>query len=152
METIVPLEISPAHYISEAVNVFCSDCRFANKLYPLFFEHEGYQNPDRVFVAGGAKKLSSPANEGERQSTLEDILDLLKLHHCHRVNLGVHAGCGKYGKKFETEEEETLFFQGELLKAREKLQNFLRKNDYEAETHVYFCDWKGMHEVKGPAL
>ena len=151
METIVSLDIEPVHYTTEAVNCFCTDCRLA-ELYTSFFEVMGYENPDRIFVPGGAKKLASPANEGERQSTLEDILDLLKLHHCRCVNLSVHAGCGKYGKKFETEEEEAAFYQQELFKARDVLQKFLEKNNYETEVHSYYCDWKGMHEVKGPAL
>ena len=89
----------------------------------------------------------SSVEVGFRQSALEDILDLLKLHHCRRVNLGVHADCGKYGRKFETDEEEEAFFQEELFRAREILQNFLRESDYEAELHIYYCDWKGLHEV-----
>ncbi len=140
------------HYKSESCNVFCLDCRWCNEHYEEFYRQEGYHNPDRNYFAGGAKKLASPQNEGERESTLADILDLLKLHDCRRVNLGVHVNCGKYGKRFETPDEEIYFFQQELLKARQALLDYLRGKNCEAQIHMYLLDWEGMHEVKGPAL
>lgn len=119
------------HYKSESCNVFCLDCRWCNEHYEEFYRQEGYHNPDRNYFAGGAKKLASPQNEGERESTLADILDLLKLHDCRRVNLGVHVNCGKYGN----------------LKARQALLDYLRGKNCEAQIHMYLLDWEGMHEV-----
>ena len=148
MVTVLKFHVEPEHYKSEACNVFCLDCRWCNEHYEEFYRQEGYSNPDRNYFAGGAKKLASPQNDGELTSTLNDILDLLVLHDCHRVNLGVHVSCGKYSRKFGSLEEEIQFYQQELLKARQALWDYLRSKNYEAEIHMYLLDWEGMHEMK----
>ena len=147
MKTVIKFYVEPKHYKSGAYNLFCLDCNWCNEQYDKLYLQEGYLNPDRNYVPGGAKKLASPQNEGEREATLKDILDVLKLHDCHRTNLGVHVRCGKYGLKFETYEEEIHFLQQELLKAKDVLEDYLRQEDYEAEIHLYLFDREGMQEL-----
>jgi hypothetical protein len=83
-------------YVCDAAIVWCFDNRFELG-FRKFLKRHGVVYADPIKVAGGAKCLASPDNEGERTFVLDQIRKSVKLHGTRRVILMVHSDCGAYG-------------------------------------------------------
>lgn len=74
---------------------------------------------------GGAKKLSSPDYESQRENLLQDIRDAYSVHPFGLIVLINHSVCGKYklsGVSFDDPQKEEKFHTEELKKAAEILK------------------------------
>ena len=134
------------HYTAEAFTLRCFDDRFW-KAFKNFLKEQGYKHIDPESVAGGAKILSSPEKESDREFMLREIEKSIQLHHTQKVMLFTHYDCGAYGglARFQGNGDEQLaFHQAELAKAKAAvLEKFL---DIAVET--YFIDAAGI--IKTP--
>jgi carbonic anhydrase-like protein len=83
-------------YRCDAVIVWCFDNRFELG-FRKFLGKIGVSYSDPVKVAGGAKTLSSPAREADREFVLEQIRTSMQLHGTTRAILMLHSDCGAYG-------------------------------------------------------
>lgn len=83
-------------YQADAAILWCFDKRFELGLRK-YLRRIGIVNIDPIRVAGGAKCLSSPDQESDRQFVLEQIRKSIQLHGTPRVVLKVHSDCGAYG-------------------------------------------------------
>ncbi len=134
-------------YLCDAAVVWCFDNRFQLG-FAKFLKRLGIVNSDPIKVAGGAKCLSSPENEGEREFVLGQIRTSIRLHATKRVILMVHSDCGAYGgldggfggdARVEAEHHET-----ELRRAAEGLEKAIP----DIEVQAYFVDFEGIWAVE----
>lgn len=102
-----------------SVVVSCIDYRFWPDSLEIF--EKKYGKFDLIELAGGAKNLSSPTEEADSETLLENIGISVKLHNASRVILVNHLDCGAYGgsKKFEGYKQELDFHRVELEKAKQ---------------------------------
>ncbi|MEK9173181.1 MAG: hypothetical protein AAB594_01230 [Patescibacteria group bacterium] len=128
-----------AHYQADAVILWCVDDRFSSLLND-FVKLETFKHVDLVKIAGGAKDLAD-AKKPEDSFAFGQIKKLIELHRAPSIILVNHAKCGAYGKKFETEKEESDFHRAELQKARLLLEANLDKN---LNIKTYFADRGGL--------
>lgn len=84
------------HYRAQACILWCFDNRFWPALADLVKER-GFTSFDPVVVAGGAKNLGGPQEEGDRAFVLKQIGLSIKLHQASRVVLMTHEDCGAFG-------------------------------------------------------
>jgi carbonic anhydrase len=96
MRKVLHFDSSRAHYDCDAAVVWCYDNRFELALRKLL-KRTGVLRPDQIRVAGGAKCLSTPDLETDRQFVLEQIRKSARLHGTDTVILMVHSDCGAYG-------------------------------------------------------
>jgi len=96
----------------------CIDYRFWPQALPLL--KEKYGAFDLIEIAGSSKNLTSPLEEEDKVTLLENIGISIKLHHPHKLILTNHTDCGAYGgsKKFRSHEDEVTFHKSELEKAQ----------------------------------
>ena len=135
-----------AKYHCDAAVVWCFDNRFQLG-FAKFLKRQGIVNTDPIKIAGGAKALASPDNEGERVFVLEQIRKSMKLHGTTLVILMVHSDCGAYGglAGFKSNAQvEAEHHESELLKAGE----FLRAAIPGVETQAYFVDFEGIWDAE----
>lgn len=86
---------------------------------------------------GGAKKLSSPDNESQRENILQDIRDAYSVHPFGLIVLVNHSTCGKYklfGKSFSDPQKEEEFHKEELNKAAE----FIKKEFPDMAVEIWY--------------
>ncbi len=83
-------------YRADATVLWCFDDRFS-VLCRKFLRRIGVQRADVISIAGGAKALGSPRDDGERDFVLDQIGLSMRLHECKRVILTLHSDCGAYG-------------------------------------------------------
>ncbi len=76
--------------------VACFDHRF-DRVLRKFLRRIEIHNPDVVIVAGGAKSLSSPEHESDRDFLLAQVTKSIRLHGTDRIILMLHSDCGAYG-------------------------------------------------------
>lgn len=147
-EPFLKFEYSMEHYTAEAYVVRCFDDRDQFKkgleevMYALNLGH--YDGP--VAIAGGARALAMPENQGVADFFANEIAKSEKLHHTKRVILFSHHDCGACGgfAAFENDyEKEYEFHKNELhKKARESiLQKFPNM-----QIHCFFIGHNGAHQ------
>lgn len=74
---------------------------------------------------GGAKKLSSPDSESQRENLLQDIRDARAIHSFGLIVLVNHSICGKYklsGQSFDDPQKEERFHRQELDNAADVIR------------------------------
>ncbi|TSC82686.1 MAG: hypothetical protein G01um101420_209 [Parcubacteria group bacterium Gr01-1014_20] len=136
---LIKSEIDMAHYQADAVILWCVDDRFSSLLSD-FIKLKQFKHVDLVKIAGGSKDLAD-AIKPENSFAFGQIKKLIELHHAPNIILVNHANCGAYGKKFETENEESVFHKTEFQKARLLLKANLDKN---LNIETYFADRGGL--------
>lgn len=134
-----------ANYQSDAAVVWCFDSRFQGG-FSDYLEARELRNLDIIKIAGGAKSLSSPEREEDREFLVRQIRTSIRLHQTPRVFLTAHSDCGAYGglaafgndAKAEAKRQES-----ELTKAVQVLQTAIPDIEIEA----YFLDFEGVWQV-----
>jgi carbonic anhydrase len=96
MRKIFHFQSSREHYKADAAVVWCFDHRF-DLVRQKLLKKIGVDRFDLIVVAGGAKNLSSPGSENDRQFVLGQIKSSIRLHGTKNVILMVHSDCGAYG-------------------------------------------------------
>lgn len=96
MRKIFHFQSSREHYKADAAVVWCFDHRFHLVVQKLL-KKIGVEYFDLIVAAGGAKNLSSPSSEIERQFVLGQLKSSIRLHDTKNVILMVHSDCGAYG-------------------------------------------------------
>ena len=130
------------HYLADAFAVRCFDNRFRG----CFFAFMTEQCPnafDFESVAGGAKVLTSPEYESDREFMLRELEKSIVLHKTRRVMLFTHYDCGAYGgiARFNgNETKQFAFHQDELRVAKE----VIRKKFPDLTVETYFIDVQGV--------
>ncbi|MBU6500986.1 MAG: hypothetical protein KGJ89_02570 [Patescibacteria group bacterium] len=104
------------HYKAKATVVGCFDDGFLPAFFE-FIEVKGLDRKDAIILPGGAKSLSSPADEAHRKTMLWAIQTSVALHHSDTIILVLHENCGAYGG---TEPD----YKKELDAAEEYLRGF----------------------------
>jgi len=83
-------------YTADAAVLWCFDHRFDLVLHKVL-KKIGAERFDPILVAGGAKNLSSPATESDRQFVLDQVRSSIRLHGTKNVILMLHSDCGAFG-------------------------------------------------------
>jgi hypothetical protein len=96
MKKVFHFDAPRERYLCDAAVLWCFDNRFEVG-FRKFLKSIGIVRSDPIKIAGGAKSLSSPANDGDREFVLEQIRTSIRLHQTQRVILMVHSDCGAYG-------------------------------------------------------
>jgi carbonic anhydrase len=133
-------------YQCDAAIVWCFDNRF-HLGFAKFLRRIGIEKSDIIKIAGGAKCLASPANEGEREFVLQQIRTSIRLHGTKLVILMVHSDCGGYGglEAFGGDSRaEAQHHEGELQRAAA----FLNSAIPEVAVESYFVNFEGVWAVE----
>jgi len=96
MRNIFHFESPREDYKADAAVVWCFDHRFHLVVQKLL-KKIGVKYFDLIVAAGGAKNLSSPGSENDRQFVMGQIRSSIRLHGTQNVILMVHSDCGAYG-------------------------------------------------------
>jgi carbonic anhydrase len=96
MRKVLHFDSPREHYHCDAAVVWCYDHRFELAFRKLL-KRIGVVRSDSIRLAGGAKCLTTPDRESDRQFVLEQIRKSVRLHGTDRVVLMVHSDCGAYG-------------------------------------------------------
>ncbi len=106
------------HIKNLSLVLLCIDYRFWPQALPIL--KEKYGDFDLIEIAGSSKNITSPLEEEDRITLLENIGLSIKLHHPHKLILTNHTDCGAYGgsKKFKSQDEEVEFHKKELINAK----------------------------------
>jgi hypothetical protein len=96
MQKVFHFEAPRETYHCDAAIIWCFDNRFELG-FRKFLKRIGVVNTDPIKIAGGAKCLSSPERESDREFILDQIRKSIRLHGTQRVILMVHSDCGAYG-------------------------------------------------------
>mgnify|MGYP003394546182 FL=1 len=133
------------HYIADAFVVRCFDNRFWS-VFHKFIKAQNLKQVDLESVAGGAKILSSPEQEGDRDFMLRELEKSIKLHHTKKVILFTHHDCGAYGgfRRFENNEQKELAFHQE---EHRKAVAAIRERFPSLSVETYFFDENGVLKV-----
>ena len=145
MDCIYRHQSPTKHYHADAFAVRCFDDRFR----AVFFGFMGEQCPnafDFESVAGGAKVLTSPEYESDREFILRELEKSITLHKTKRVMLFTHYDCGAYGgfARFEKNEEKQFAFHQEELR---KGAGVVRARFPDLTVETYFIDMQGVVKV-----
>jgi hypothetical protein len=146
MRKVFHFEAPREKYLCDAAIVWCFDNRFELG-FRKFLKRSGVVNTDPIKVAGGAKALASPENEGERTFILEQIRKSMRLHGTHRVILMLHSDCGAYGRLAEFDNDpaaEADHHARELRTAAANLRAAIPGVDIDA----YFVDFEGVWQAE----
>jgi len=133
-------------YESQAAIVWCFDNRF-HLSFAKFLKRRGISTNDIIKIAGGAKSLSSPARESDREFLLDQIRTSIRLHGTKLVILMLHSDCGAYGglEAFSGDSRaEAQHHEEELRRAVSYLKNAVPGIDVES----YFVDFEGVWAVE----
>jgi hypothetical protein len=129
-------------YQCDAAVVWCFDNRFETG-FRKFLKRRGVLNTDPIKIAGGAKCLSSPTQESEREFVLDQIRTSMRLHGTTRAILMLHSDCGAYGglENFNGDvKAEADHHKTELEHATLNLRAAIPGLDVES----YFVDFEGV--------
>lgn len=132
-------------YTADAAVVWCFDHRFDLVLHKLL-KKIGVERFDPILVAGGAKNLSSPETENDRQFVLDQIRSSMRLHGTKNVILMLHSDCGAYGglNAFNNDTaSEAENHRQEMHKAVAALKGKIP----EVEIRSFFVDFEGVWEA-----
>lgn len=112
------------HYMFAYV-LACGDPEIKLPLTRIFDQRFGPKGYFWLPELGGAKKLSSPDDGGQRKNLLRDIRDAHSIHTFGLMILVNHSICGKYklsGRSFDDPQREKEFHTEELKKATEVIK------------------------------
>jgi hypothetical protein len=146
MEKVFHFDSPRERYACDAAVVWCFDNRF-ELAFRKFLKRLGVERTDPIKIAGGAKSLSSPACESEREFVLDQIRISIRLHATRRVILMLHSDCGAFGglEKFGNDPQiEAEFMRQELHRAASALLQAIPGLNVDA----YFVDFEGVWERK----
>ena len=152
MKKVFHFEAPREKYLCDAAILWCFDNRF-DLGFRKFLKRIGVRNSDPIKVAGGAKCLSSPERDSDREFVLDQIRKSIRLHDTRRVILMVHSDCGAYGglEAFGGDTEaEAAHHQLELTRAAANLLQAIPG----LEVQAFFADFEGIWdaEVSSPQL
>jgi carbonic anhydrase len=151
MKRVLHFHSAAKEYHCDALVVACFDHRF-DRVLRKFLRHIRVHNPDVVIVAGGAKSLSSPEHESDRDFILAQVGKSTRLHGTERVILMLHSDCGAYGglhKQFNGDgAKEVEHHRDELRRA----YAVLRMAFPEAKVECYFVDFAGVWQLESGML
>jgi len=147
MKKVFHFDSPREHYQCDAAILWCFDHRFELG-FRKFLKRIGIKNSDSIKVAGGAKCLSSPRVETDREFVLEQIRTSMRLHNTKRVILMVHSDCGAYGGLADVfggdARAEAAHHQRELAVAAAKLLEVIPG----LEVQGYFVDFEGVWDAE----
>src|SRR5581483_7822533 len=147
MKKVFHFETRRESYSCDAVVLWRFDNRF-HLPFSKFLKRLGIINPDPIKIVGGAKSLSSPAQETEREFILDQIRTSMRLHQTKRAILMLHSDCGGYGGLaggFDNDpSREANHHENELKRAMACLQERIP----EIEVQAYFVDFDGVWEIE----
>jgi carbonic anhydrase len=132
-------------YTADAAVVWCFDHRFDLVLHKLL-KKIGVERFDPILVAGGAKNLSSPDTENDRQFVLDQIRSSIRLHGTKNVILMLHSDCGAYGGLAAFNNDTAI--EGENHRQEmHKAVAALKAEIPEVEVRSFFVDFEGVWEA-----
>jgi carbonic anhydrase len=147
MKKVFHFDAPREKYDCDAAIVWCFDNRFELG-FRKFLKRVGVINSDQIKVAGGAKSLASPEQEGDREFVIEQIRKSVRLHGTRRVILMLHSDCGAYGGLADgfanNSRAEAAHHHAELRAAA----THLRKALPELAVSAYFVDFEGVWEAE----
>jgi len=151
MKRVLHFHSAAKEYHCDALVVACFDHRF-DRVLRKFLRSIRVHNPDVVIVAGGAKSLSSPEHESDRDFILAQVGKSTRLHGTDRVILMLHSDCGAYGglhKQFDGDgAKEVAHHRDELRRA----YGVLRGAFPEVTVECYFVDFGGVWQLESGVL
>lgn len=132
-------------YHCDAAIIWCFDNRFELG-FRKFLKRRGVLNSDPIKIAGGAKSLASPEQEGDREFLLDQIRKSIRLHGTKHVILMLHSDCGAYGglAAFGNNAQREAEHHGYELK---KAAKHLRSAIPAVEISGYFVNFEGVYEA-----
>ncbi len=145
MKKVFHFDAPREKYHCDAAIVWCFDNRFELG-FRKFLKRSGIVNTDPIKVAGGAKSLSSPEHESDRQFILDQIRKSMRLHSTRKVILMLHTDCGAYGglAAFDNDvARESANHSAELRRAAAYLRGMIPG----VEIDSYFVSFDGVWEV-----
>lgn len=148
MKKVFHFDTPREHYVCDAAIVWCFDNRF-HLGFAKFLKKLGMQHLDRIKIAGGAKPLTSPERESEREFVLDQIQKSIRLHATKLVILMVHSDCGAYGglRAFGNDLQLEARHHEQELKAAAA---FVYERVPGIAVRAYFVDFEGVWEVEVP--
>jgi hypothetical protein len=147
MKKVFHFDAPRERYICDAAVLWCFDNRFEVG-FRKFLKSVGVLRSDPIKIAGGAKCLSSPGSENEREFVLDQVRTSIRLHQTQRVILMVHSDCGAYGGLAEGFHGDAT---AEAAHHREELQraaDSLAKAIPGLEIQGYFVDFEGIWDAE----
>ena len=145
MRKVFHFQSSREDYKADAAVVWCFDHRFQLVLHKLL-KKIGVDRFDLITAAGGAKNLSSPGSENDRQFVMGQIRSSIRLHGTKNVILMVHSDCGGYGglQVFNNDAAiEAEHHRQEIHKA----VAFLKAEIPDVAVRGFFVDFEGVWEA-----
>jgi len=145
MQKVFHFDARREPYKCDAAIVWCFDNRFELS-FRKFLSRIGVTYSDPIKVAGGAKCLSSPEPESDREFVLDQIRKSIRLHETQRVILMVHSDCGAYGGMAAFGNDA----QKEAQRMRDELHlaaAVVQKAFPEIRVDGYFVDFEGVWEA-----
>jgi hypothetical protein len=133
-------------YRACAAVVLCFDHRF-QLAFGKCLKRLGVTKPDEIKIAGGAKSLSSPKSEAEREFLIEQIRTSIRLHQTKRVILTLHSDCGAYGGLAAAFGGDPVLEAQRQEEELRRASDFLRQAIPSVEVEAYFADFQGVSEV-----
>ncbi|HEY3937846.1 MAG TPA: carbonic anhydrase [Bryobacteraceae bacterium] len=147
MTKVFHFDASREQYFCDAAVVWCFDNRFQLG-FSKFLKRIGIVNPDPIKIAGGAKSLSSPENEMDREFVLEQIRKSIQLHGTKLAILMLHSDCGAYGGLAGMFGGDT---QAEAEHHERELQHastILKRAISDIEVRAYFVDFEAIWSIE----
>ena len=145
MQKVFHFDAPREPYLCDAAIVWCFDNRFELG-FRKFLKRNGVICSDPIKIAGGAKCLSSPDRESDRDFVLDQIRKSMRLHGTRRVILMVHSDCGAYGGLAAFGNDP----QTEASRLRDELHlaaAVVSKAIPEVHVDGYFVDFEGVWEA-----
>ena len=142
--------VTAGHYVADACIVWCFDERFRPSL-EAFLRTKEISHYDLVSVAGGAKTLAGPTNEGDWNYLFTQIKISLDLHHAKRICLMMHEDCGACGgsRAFVNSEVEERELTAMLEAAKENIRDFFRATTYaDVPIDLVLVKFNGIYELE----
>jgi carbonic anhydrase len=146
VKKVFHLESAREHYHADAAVLWCFDHRF-ELVFRKFLKRIGIIHYDAIKVAGGAKLLTSPDREVERDFVLDQIRKSIRLHGTRLVILMLHSDCGAYGglRAFGGDPaSEAEHHRHELESASAKLKATIPQ----IKVQSYFVDFDGVWQIE----
>jgi hypothetical protein len=145
MQKVYHFDSPREKYHCDAAIIWCFDNRF-DLGFRKFLKRRGIFNSDPIKIAGGAKSLASPEQEGDRDFLLDQIRKSIRLHGTKHVVLMLHSDCGAYGGLAafgNNAQNEAEHHDRELRKAAQSLRNAIPA----VEISGYFVNFEGVYEA-----
>ena len=146
MHKVMHFTSSRDQYICDGAIVWCYDNRF-EAVFRKLLKRIGVIYSDPIRVAGGARSLALPKNNGEREFVLEQIRISMRLHNTRTVVLMLHSDCGAYGglAAFNNDPaQEAENHNNDLMRAAAFLQSEIPGLTIKA----FYVDFDGVFEVE----